>query len=63
MGGILLFPILGCRFFSDFDVGGCIFQENVPIETFSTSFESTPTRNGMVIRNVFDLFQVLTSFI
>ena len=28
-------------FFSDLDVGTCIFYENVPIETFNISIEST----------------------
>ena len=30
--------------FSDLDVGACIFYENVPIETFNISFESTQNK-------------------
>ena len=32
------------RFFSDLDLGTCIFKENVPIETFNISFESTQNK-------------------
>ena len=28
-------------FFSDLDVGPCIYKENVPIETFNISIQST----------------------
>ena len=31
-------------FFSDLDVGACIFQENVPIETFNISIEITQNK-------------------
>ena len=35
---------LGADFLSDLDVGVCIFQGNVPIETFNISFESTQNK-------------------
>ena len=35
---------LGCRFFSDLDVGACIFKDIVPIETFNVSFENTQNK-------------------
>ena len=46
MRELLLFQTLGCSFFffSDLDVGACIFQENVPIDTFNISFGSTPNK-------------------
>ncbi len=31
-------------FLSDLDVGACIFYENMPIETFNISFESTQNK-------------------
>ena len=35
------FQTCGPDFLSDLDVGACIFYENVSIETFNISFEST----------------------
>ena len=35
---------------SGHDVGACIFQENVPIETFNTSFESTQKKQQHAIK-------------
>ena len=35
---------LGAMFFSDLDVGTCIFLENVSIEIFNISFESTQNK-------------------
>ena len=32
------------EFYSGLDVGACIFQENVSIETFNISFESTQNK-------------------
>ena len=31
-------------FFSDLDVGACIFQEDVPVEIFNISFECTQNK-------------------
>ena len=42
-----LFQLRGA-FFNDRDVAGYVIQENVPIETFSVSFESTRISNNMV---------------
>ena len=41
MGELHLQGFGGVDFFSNLNVGGCIFYENVPIETFNISFEST----------------------
>ena len=35
----------GADLFCDLDVGACIFQENMPIETVNTLFESTQNNN------------------
>ena len=41
MHGWILLRVWGCRLLSDHDAGACFFKENVPIETFNISFEST----------------------
>ena len=41
-GSVKIAKLCMCRFiFSDLDVGACIFQENMSIETLNISFEST----------------------
>ena len=42
---------MGCWFFSDLEIGARIFYEDVPIETFNLSFESTQNmHNNMVLK-------------
>ena len=41
---------LGCRFFSDFDVGACIFYENMSIETFTCYLKAHRISNNMVLK-------------
>ena len=70
--GHVTVSVEGVQFLSDLDIAGCIFQENVLIEIFNISFESTENKqrhdsawqrmargSGLVVTNMLQLFLFL----
>ena len=46
-----MFQTWGADFFSELDVAACIFFENVSIEIFNISFESTQNKHNNMAPN------------